>query len=94
MVWEPVAARLHSDGWATRIAGARGTTPDEVPDAWVKVAGARCAYLAFGDTYAAETARARQAGWPVTVLDGGHLHMLVDPDEVAAAIVGLLAYLG
>ncbi|WP_146252037.1 hypothetical protein [Xylanimonas oleitrophica] len=59
-----------------------------VPAGW---AGGRNAYLAFGDTYAAELSQAREAGWPTQVLDGGHLHMLVDPDGVAAALAGLLA---
>ena len=48
-----------------------------------------CAYLAFGTTYDAEVARARAAGWPVEVLDGRHLHQLVDPDAVTAAILRL-----
>ena len=48
-----------------------------------------CAYLAFGATYDAEVARARAARWPVEVLDGRHLHQLVDPDAVAAAILRL-----
>lgn len=46
-------------------------------------------YLAFGTTYAEEVAFARAAGWPVTEIDGAHLHQLVDPDGVAAAIVAL-----
>jgi hypothetical protein len=45
--------------------------------------------LAFGDTYAAERERARASGWPVASLDGGHLHMLVEPDRVAAEIISL-----
>jgi hypothetical protein len=52
------------------------------------------AYLAFGDTYADEREQARQQGWPVETLVGEHLHMLVDPDEVAATITGLLGRLG
>ncbi|RYP86447.1 hypothetical protein EKO23_09075 [Nocardioides guangzhouensis] len=50
----------------------------------------RCAYLAFGTTYGAEAARAREAGWPVSTLPGRHLHMLVDPVGVAVEVVGLL----
>ena len=46
-----------------------------------------CAYIAFGSTYADETEFARQQGWPLTVLDGGHLHQLHDPVGVADAIV-------
>ena len=48
------------------------------------------AYLALGNTYAEETAFARRLGWPTTVLDGAlHLHHLVDPDAVAAAVLDL-----
>ena len=62
---------------------------DEVPraSAWQALP---CGYLAFGETYAEEIARATAAGWPVARLDGRHLHMLVDPDAVAAEVVGLL----
>jgi hypothetical protein len=48
-----------------------------------------CAYLAFGDTYADEIARSSQSGWPVTSLEGGHLHLLHDPERVAEEIVAL-----
>ncbi|HSO65814.1 MAG TPA: hypothetical protein VLQ78_12015 [Ornithinibacter sp.] len=52
------------------------------------------AYLAFGGTYAEETALARRLGWPTTVLeDALHLHQLVDPDAVATAVLGLAALL-
>ena len=50
----------------------------------------RCSYLAFGTTYGAEAARAREAGWRASTLPGRHLHMLVDPVAVTAAVVGLL----
>lgn len=52
------------------------------------------AYLAYGDTYAAEVAAAASYGWPVVRLEGGHLHHLVDPDAVAAEVVRLLDGLG
>ena len=53
------------------------------------------AYLALGDTYAPETAFARGQGWPTAVLEGaGHLHHLVDPDAVAAAVLDLASRLG
>lgn len=48
------------------------------------------AFVAFGDTYAAERTSAIERGWPVVTLDGGHLHMLNAPDKVASAIVDLL----
>jgi len=44
------------------------------------------AYVAFGDGYAAERRLAASLGWRVRVLEGGHLHPLVAPVEVAAAI--------
>lgn len=58
------------------------------PPGWESVRGA---YLAFGETYALEVDLAREWEWPVTVLEGGHLHQLVDPDGVAAAIADLAA---
>lgn len=48
-------------------------------------------YLAFGDTYAEELHRATALGWPTRLLEGGHLHLLRDPVQVAAAITELAA---
>jgi len=62
-----------------------------VPAGW---ADRPSAYLAFGDTYADEIASAHQHGWPVTGLSGRHLHQLVAPREVAAAISDLAERLG
>jgi hypothetical protein len=59
-----------------------------VPPGWDDRPGA---YLGFGSTYAAERAAAAARGWPTAVLDGQHLHQLVDPDRVAAEIQALLA---
>jgi hypothetical protein len=61
-----------------------------VPEGWTQ---RPAAYLAFGETYAAELARARGLGWPVERLEGRHLHLLHQPDEVAAAILRLEAQL-
>ena len=33
-------------------------------------------------------------GWPVTTLASEHLHMLVNPAEVAAALIGLVTEIG
>ncbi|MGL5930723.1 MAG: hypothetical protein ACRCY8_17475 [Dermatophilaceae bacterium] len=53
-------------------------------------AARRCAFLAFGDTYAEERQFAEEHGWPVRTLEGAHhLHHLVDPDAAAAAVVAL-----
>jgi hypothetical protein len=62
----------------------RATVP--VPTGWTSCAHA---YLAFGHTYAAETARAVSYGWPTRILAGRHLHLLHDPRLVADAVVGL-----
>jgi hypothetical protein len=60
---------------------------DAVPsEGWGRL---RCAYLAFGDTYADEVALARTAGWPVEVLPGRHLELLHHPQAVAERVVAL-----
>jgi hypothetical protein len=59
-----------------------------VPPGWPGRPGG---YVAFGDGYEPERAVATALGWPVTTLAGGHLHMLVDPAQVADAITGLIA---
>ena len=51
---------------------------------------ARAAYLAFGDTYAAERDLAASWGWPTETVAGTHLHQLHDPAGVAARIHALL----
>jgi hypothetical protein len=61
------------------------------PPGWESVRGA---YLAFGETYALEVDLAQEWKWPVVGLEGGHLHMLVDPDGVAGAIAQLAARAG
>lgn len=48
-------------------------------------------YLAFGETYADEVAFAREHGWPVRRMPGGHLHMLHDPAGVGTTILELLS---
>jgi hypothetical protein len=62
------------------------TRPLRVPERWTERSAA---YLAFGDTYADETALARDRGWPVTVLPGHHLEMLARPGRVAAEVARL-----
>ena len=59
----------------------------EVPEGWQR---GRRAYLAFGaTTYGAELATAARLGWPRQVLNGGHLHCVVEPERTAAALVDL-----
>jgi hypothetical protein len=48
-------------------------------------------YLQFSEGYAEIARQASALGWPVRELPGEHLHMLVDPAGVAAAITGLAA---
>lgn len=58
-----------------------------VPDGW---AAGRCGYLAFGSTYDEEWVGAERHGWPRRRLDGaGHLHLILEPAETAAAVVDL-----
>jgi hypothetical protein len=52
------------------------------------------AYLAFGDTYAAERGEAARRGWPVNTLAGAHLHQLIDPAVAAAEITTLIGRCG
>jgi len=66
-----------------------GTLP--VPRGWDQRRGA---FLAFGETYAAERAEAARRRWPVTTLPGTHLHLLTDPDEVATELLALVNQLG
>ncbi len=63
----------------------------DVPEGWDDVPSA---YLAFGDTYAAEKAEADGRGWRVRTLPGNHLHMLIEPHHVAAEITAMLPALG
>lgn len=49
----------------------------------------RNSYLAFGDTYAAEFAFAKQHRWPRQRMSGEHLHFLNQPAAVAASILAL-----
>ncbi|MEJ7629051.1 MAG: hypothetical protein WKF54_05610 [Nocardioidaceae bacterium] len=62
------------------------------PPGWDE--GVAAAYLAFGDTYAEDRNEAVRRGWTVTTLSGKHLHMLVDPHPVAAAVGSMLGEMG
>ena len=48
-----------------------------------------CGYLLFGPPYDSVARQARERGWAVDVVPGGHLHQVVDPDAVAARIVAM-----
>jgi hypothetical protein len=83
--------RRHVEAEQTRIPLTYFAADVQVPAGWLDVPGA---YVAFGDTYADERRWCEERGWPVTTLTGRHLHMLVEPDEVATTVVTMLAALG
>ncbi len=60
-----------------------------VPQGWDDLPGA---YVAFGDTYAADREAAAERGWPVRTLPAGHLRPLLEPDRVAETLVALLGH--
>lgn len=59
-----------------------------VRDGWDR---AGCAYLWFGEPYDATAETAAGYGWPTGHVAGHHLHMLADPEGVAAAVLELAA---
>jgi hypothetical protein len=63
-----------------------------VPESWAE--GLPVGYLAFGNTYDGERQDAERRGWPTRVMAGRHLHMLVDPTGVSAAIEELVTSAG
>lgn len=95
---EDVAALFPDDETRRRIEREQSRLPLSyfegalpVPDGWDT---RPAAYLAFGDTYGPERDEAERRRWPVSTLPGGHLHLLNDPAQVAAALVVLLDGLG
>jgi pimeloyl-ACP methyl ester carboxylesterase len=46
-----------------------------------------CGYIQFTEAYAVHTSLARQSGWPFIKFHAGHFHMLVEPIQVADALV-------
>jgi pimeloyl-ACP methyl ester carboxylesterase len=59
--------------------------PPAPPDWTVPLAG----YIWFGEPYDKGSAQADLRGWPTIHLPGRHLHMLTDPDAVAAAVLDM-----
>lgn len=57
-----------------------------VPDGWDQ---RPCGYLLFGPPYDAIAEQARERGWDVDQVPGGHLHQLVDPATVTGHIVAM-----
>lgn len=85
------AARRQVEAEQTRMPLAYFRTSLRVPAGW---ADTPSAYVAFGDTYADERHQAETWRWPTTTLSGRHLHMLVDPEAVAAAVADMLTLQG
>jgi len=91
---EDVAAVL-PDAWFERLDAVLPEVPFAYVDGEVPVpagwAAGRCAYLAFGSTYADELDVAVRQGWPhLRMEDAGHLHLLLDPHGTAAAVADLV----
>lgn len=63
------------------------------PSAWAPEGwGERpCGYLLFGPPYDVMAREARERGWDVDQVPGGHLHQLVDPDTVTSQLVAMTA---
>lgn len=89
---DDVLADLFPDPQTQRAVSAEATglpldfyreTPPPVPPSWY---GRRRAFLCFSESYLSQAEEARRQGWPVRHVPGEHLHMLVDPPGVAAAI--------
>ena len=51
---------------------------------------APCGFLRLSAAYDGWAATAAARGWPTAALDAGHFHPLVDPDGLAAALLGVL----
>jgi pimeloyl-ACP methyl ester carboxylesterase len=60
---------------------------DHLPPAPHGWAAPPCSYLWFGAPYDKGAALAAGYGWPTAHLPGSHLHMLADPDAVAATVL-------
>ncbi|MGZ8744294.1 MAG: hypothetical protein ACXWXO_15355 [Nocardioides sp.] len=74
------------DATAPRVPLAYAEDAVGVPDGWEH---GRCAYLAFGETYAEELARVREMGWPHRIVAGRHLQCVVAPHEAASGLRAL-----
>jgi pimeloyl-ACP methyl ester carboxylesterase len=60
--------------------------PPPAPDGWDTVA---CSYLWFAEPYDSGAEQAAARNWPTRRAPGQHLHMLVDPETVATAVLEL-----
>lgn len=63
------------------------TQPVPVPAGWD---GVPCGYLWYGPPYDRIAEEAGRRGWPVTRVPGRHLHQVVDPEAVTAALLQIV----
>lgn len=63
--------------------------PVPLPAGWTSRRG--CCYLQLSPGYDEDRARAAAYGWPTARLDGQHLDVAVRPDDVAGALLALIA---
>ncbi|MGW0485733.1 alpha/beta fold hydrolase [Nonomuraea sp. NPDC003214] len=80
------AARARVEAEQPRLPLAFYTDPVPVPAGWDAV---RCSCLWYGPPYDTVADDARRRGWPVLHAPGLHLHQLVDPEGVTAALLKL-----
>jgi pimeloyl-ACP methyl ester carboxylesterase len=62
---------------------------DQLPPAPKEWVAPRCGYVWFAPPYDDGAEQAAARGWPTAHVPGRHLHMLVDPGRVAAAVLEL-----
>lgn len=55
---------------------------------------APCGYLQFTPIYDIGRRRAESSGWAYARIEGGHFHMLVNPQAVTTAILKLVERMG
>jgi hypothetical protein len=55
---------------------------------------APCGYLQFTPTYDIGKKRAEASGWAYARMDGGHFHMLADPQAVTEALIKMVEQMG
>jgi pimeloyl-ACP methyl ester carboxylesterase len=83
-VFPDAHVRAEVEAEQPRIPLAYYNYPPPAPDNWT---APRVGYIWFGQPYDQGAAQATMRGWPTAHLPGGHLHMLTDPDAVAAAVL-------
>jgi pimeloyl-ACP methyl ester carboxylesterase len=89
---EADVAELFPDGEVrARIEAEQARMPlsyyDHVPPAPEGWQRPPCAYVWFAAPYDIGAERATDWGWPTRHVPGGHLHMVVDPEAVATAVL-------